>query len=125
MLGGDGRYRSRSRRRDLGVGQGPFGGDEAQPEGEAPGPIGHALAPVDVEQAHPLEQLAGRLRERRLDVLRGTASGTVNARSTSLDGKRLTGWVSSERRGAAPSRPIARYELRKAGRQTAGRRSHG
>ena len=36
------------------------GGEEAQPESQAPCPLGQALTVVDVEQAHPLDQVAAR-----------------------------------------------------------------
>ena len=69
----------------------PVRSAQAQPVGQAPRALGHARPPVHVEQRQRLEQLAPGAAQRLLHRGGGTASSTTKARSTSLDGNRLTG----------------------------------
>ena len=93
-----GRGGRRPPRRRSGCGRGP---------GSAPGTPGCAarrrdlVAPVDVEEAHVVDQRRRRPARVRSTSPAGTGSSTSKARSTSLDGKRLTGAITAGAVGAA------------------------
>ena len=61
----------RRRRGQLVLGEGVVEGGEAQVVGQAAPCRADAVAPVDVEQLDPLEQVAGGVPEGALDVARG------------------------------------------------------